>query len=312
MSQLVNDPAEFGRVAVAMGGSAAEREISLASGRAVLAALKRKKVNAIPVDIGDCPYRAFSGQSFDRVFNIVHGRGGEDGVLQGFLQATGLPYTGSGVLGSAIAMDKLKTKLIWKSMGLPTPKWLVLRSDDDLTRCEQELGFPLIVKPAQEGSSIGISRVENRDELAKARATALQHGLDIFAESWILGREYTAGFLQDVRLPLIRLETPNNFYDFNAKYRSDSTRYHCPCGLDAQLEREIQELAAEACSAVAVSGWGRVDLFLDEGLQPWLLEVNTVPGMTDHSLIPMAAKAIGIEFDDLVWKILETSLVEVR
>ena len=291
MTQQIKDPAEFGKVAVAMGGSAAEREISLSSGRAVLAALQRKKVDAIGVDIGASPHQAFSGQSFTRVFNIVHGRGGEDGVLQGFLQAMGLPYTGSGVLGS---------------------EWIVLRSDDDLRRCEEELGFPVIVKPAQEGSSIGMSKVGNADELADARSTALKYGQDLFAEAWISGREYTAGFLQNARLPLIRLETPNNFYDFDAKYRSNSTKYHCPCGLDEQLELKLQDLAAQACAAVAVSGWGRVDLFLDDLENPWLIEVNTVPGMTDHSLVPMAAKAIGIDFDDLVWKILETSFTQDR
>ncbi|MCI0653434.1 MAG: D-alanine--D-alanine ligase [Methylococcaceae bacterium] len=308
MTQSVNNPTEFGKVAVAMGGNSAEREISLSSGQAVLAALHRKKVDAVGVDIGDCAFRALSGQSFDRVFNIVHGRGGEDGVLQGFLEAMGLPYTGSGVLASAIAMDKLKTKLIWKATGLPTPRWVVLHSDEDLLRCERELGFPFIVKPTQEGSSIGMTKVNNCDELPAARRAAALDGRDIIAEAWISGREYTAGFLQDLRLPLIRLETPNNFYDFDAKYRSNSTRYHCPCGLDAKLEQELQDLAAEACAAVAVRGWGRVDLFLDNQANPWLIEVNTVPGMTDHSLIPMAAKALGIGFDELVWKILETSM----
>lgn len=309
MTRMVKYPAEFGKVAVAMGGSAAEREISLKSGRAVLAALQRKKVNAVEVDTGKDPFRALSGQSFDRVFNIVHGRGGEDGVLQGFLDAMGLPYTGSGVAGSALAMDKLKTKLIWKGLDLPTPRWLVLRSDEDLARCEQELGYPVIVKPAQEGSSIGMTKVNNRDELAGARQTAAKYCRELFAETWIRGREYTAGFLQDISLPLIRLETPHNFYDFEAKYRSDSTRYHCPCGLEESLEQKLQSLAREACAAVAVRGWGRVDLFLDSQENPWLIEVNTVPGMTDHSLIPMAAKAIGIGFDELVWKILETSMV---
>lgn len=308
MTQTVKDSAEFGKVAVAMGGSAAEREISLASGHAVLKALKRKKVDAVGVDIGDDPFHTLTGQSFDRVFNIVHGRGGEDGVLQGFLEALRLPYTGSGVLGSAIAMDKLKTKLIWKAMGLPTPRWVVVRSEQDLSRCERELGFPLIVKPAQEGSSIGVTKVTNPDELKEALRTAAKHGQDLFAEAWIHGREYTAGFLQDLSLPLIRLETPNSFYDFDAKYRSDSTRYHCPCGLDEPLEKQLQALAAEACAAVAVTGWGRVDLFLDDQDRPWLIEVNTVPGMTDHSLIPMGAKALGIGFEDLVWKILETSM----
>jgi D-alanine-D-alanine ligase len=310
MTQSVKDPVEFGKVAVAMGGSAAEREISLSSGRAVLAALHRKNVDAVEVDVGDCPFRAFSGQSFGRVFNIVHGRGGEDGVLQGFLEAMGLPYTGSRVLGSAITMDKLKTKLIWKGTGLPTPNWVVLRNDDDLSKCERELGFPVIVKPAQEGSSIGMTKATNPAELADARREASKYGENVFAEAWIQGREYTAGFLKDLRLPLIRLETPNKFYDFDAKYRSDTTRYHCPCGLEEKFEKQLQRLAAEACAAVGVTGWGRVDLFVDNNDHPWLIEVNTVPGMTDHSLIPMAAKSVGIGFDDLVWEILETSMAK--
>ncbi|MGH8474986.1 MAG: D-alanine--D-alanine ligase [Methylococcales bacterium] len=310
MTRTVNDPEEFGKVAVAMGGNAAEREISLSSGKAVLAALQRKNVDAVGVDIGDSPLAALQGQSFDRVFNIVHGRGGEDGMLQGFLQALALPYTGSGVLASALGMDKIKTKLVWKALGLPTPRWMVLRGDEDLPRCAHELGFPLIVKPAQEGSSIGLTRVNSADELYSAFGTAARHGRDIFAETWISGSEYTAGFVKDLRLPLIRLETPNQFYDFDAKYRSNSTRYHCPCGLDEKLEKDLQELAAQACAAISVRGWGRVDLFLDHDANACLLEVNTVPGMTNHSLVPMAAKAIGIGFDDLVWKILETSMEE--
>lgn len=308
MTRSVKDPKEFGKVAVAMGGSAAEREISLNSGKAVLEALLRKKVDAVGVDIGDSPLKALAGHSFDRVFNIVHGRGGEDGVLQGFLQAIGLPYTGSGVLASAIAMDKLKTKLIWTALGLPTPRWMVLANDLDLARCGKDLGFPLIVKPAQEGSSIGLSKANNFEELSAARESAARYGCDLFAEVWITGREFTAGFLNDLRLPLIRLETPNQFYDFDAKYRSNATRYHCPAGLDDKLEQELRELAARACAALGVTGWGRVDLFLDQQDDPWLLEVNTVPGMTDHSLVPMGAAALGIGFDELVWKILETSM----
>lgn len=308
MSNPIENPTEFGKVAVAMGGRAAEREISLQSGQAVLAALKRKNVDAVGVDIGDRSFRVLSEQGFDRVFNVVHGRGGEDGVLQGIMESIGLPYTGSGVLGSALSMDKLKTKLCWKGMGLPTPPWVLLRNEEDLLRCEQELGFPVIVKPAQEGSSIGISKVFNRIELIEARRLATRHDYDVFAEAWVHGEEYTAGFLQDLLFPLIRLETPNSFYDFDAKYRANSTQYHCPCGLDERFEEELKELARKAYIAVSVTGWGRVDLFLDHQGKPWLIEVNTIPGMTDHSLVPMAASAIGIGFDELVCRILATSM----
>ncbi|MCS5565711.1 MAG: D-alanine--D-alanine ligase [Methylococcales bacterium] len=308
LKSLVADPAEFGKVAVAMGGSSAEREISLRSGEAVLAALKRKNIDAEGVDIANDPVAAMSRKNYDRVFNIVHGRGGEDGVLQGVLQAMGLPYTGSGVAGSAIGMDKLKTKLCWMGMGLPTPRWLLLRDQQDFQQCEQELGFPFIVKPAEEGSSIGMSKVTGPSELTRAREIAAGHGNAVFAEQWVDGIEYTAGFLGNLSLPLVRLETPNSFYDFDAKYCSDSTRYHCPCGLGEESEKQIQELARRACAGLSVTGWGRVDLLIDNREQPWLIEVNTVPGMTDHSLVPMAASALGIGFDDLVWRILETSI----
>jgi D-alanine-D-alanine ligase len=308
LKSLVADPAEFGKVAVAMGGSSAEREISLRSGEAVLAALKRKNIDAEGVDIANDPVAAMSGKNYDRVFNIVHGRGGEDGVLQGVLQAMGLPCTGSGVAGSAIGMDKLKTKLCWMGMGLPTPRWLLLRDQQDFQQCEQELGFPFIVKPAEEGSSIGMSKVTGPSELTRAREIAAGHGNAVFAEQWVDGTEYTAGFLGNLSLPLVRLETPNSFYDFDAKYCSDSTRYHCPCGLGEESEKQIQELARRACAGLSVTGWGRVDLLIDNREQPWLIEVNTVPGMTDHSLVPMAASALGIGFDDLVWRILETSI----
>jgi D-alanine-D-alanine ligase len=242
------------------------------------------------------------------VFNIIHGRGGEDGVLQGALEALGIPYTGSGVLASALAMDKLRTKLCWRGAGLPTPAWMLLESADDLGRCAESLGFPVIVKPASEGSSIGMSRAENLEELRQAYEIAAQYNCQVFAEAWITGKEYTAAVLDDEPLPLIRLETPRAFYDFEAKYRSDTTRYHCPCGLDGEAEAALQALARKACRCVGVRGWGRVDLLVDGEGRPWLIEVNTVPGMTDHSLVPMAAKAAGIAFDELVWRILETSL----
>jgi D-alanine-D-alanine ligase len=303
----VIDPADFGTVAVVMGGASAEREISLLSGRAVLAALKRRGVDTVGIDVDERPLGALQAGRFDRVFNIVHGRGGEDGVLQGVLEALGVPYTGSRVLGSALSMDKLRTKMCWQSAGIPTPAWRVLRSDQDLPSCAAALGFPVIVKPALEGSSIGISRANSLAELKTARRDAARYRCDVFAEAWVSGKEYTVAILDEEPLPMIRLETPNIFYDYDAKYCADTTQYHCPCGLSDALEKQLQELALNAYRTLDANGWGRVDLFLDAEQQPWLIEVNTVPGMTDHSLVPMAANAAGIDFDELVWRILETS-----
>ncbi len=306
--QHVIDPADFGTVAVVMGGASAEREISLLSGRAVLAALRRRSVDAVGIDVDDRPLPALQAGRFDRVFNIVHGRGGEDGVLQGVLEALGVPYTGSRVLGSALSMDKLRTKMCWKSAGIPTPAWRILRSDEDVLSCAEALGFPVIVKPALEGSSIGISRANGVDELKIARCDAARYRCDVFAEAWVSGEEYTVAILDEKPLPMIRLETPNIFYDYDAKYCADTTCYHCPCGLTEKMEEQLQVLALNAYRTLDASGWGRVDLFLDAEQQPWLIEANTVPGMTDHSLVPMAAKAAGIDFDELVWRILETSI----
>lgn len=303
----VERPEQFGRVAVLMGGAAAEREVSLISGRAVLAALQRKGVDATGVDIqGDLVERLWN-RGYDRVFNVIHGRGGEDGVLQGALESFGIPYTGSGVLASALTMDKLRTKLCWIGAEIPTPGWLVLENERDLVRCEALLGFPVIVKPAAEGSSIGMSRADSGADLAEAWRAASHYDCAVFAEQWIDGAEYTAAMLDGVPLPLIRLETPHVFYDFDAKYRADTTRYHCPSGLPESAERDIQQIALRACDSLGVRGWARADLLIDRKGHPTLIEVNTVPGMTDHSLVPMAAKAAGIEFDDLVWRILETS-----
>lgn len=307
MSESV-DAGKFGRVAVMMGGISAEREVSLKSGHAVLQGLLARGVNAVGIDVGINPLDPLLNGHYDRVFNIMHGRGGEDGVLQGALEALGIPYTGSGVLASALSMDKLRTKLCWLGAGLPTPRWMLLESAADLDRCAAALGFPVIVKPSEEGSSIGMSRAENRVELETAWQQASQFNCRVFAETWITGKEYTAAVLGGQALPMIRLETPHVFYDYDAKYRAESTRYHCPCGLPAEREAQLQELVLKACECIGVEGWGRVDLLLDEGGQPWLIEVNTVPGMTDHSLVPMAARAAGIDFDELVWRILESSL----
>ncbi len=319
----LNRPEQFGRVAVMMGGSAAEREVSLRSGAAVYEALKAKGVDAIAIDVTGSPIDALAGLEIDRVFNIIHGRGGEDGVLQGVLEVLGIPYTGSGVMASALSMDKLRTKLCWQGYGLVTPKWYLLKDEADLDACIEKLGFPVIVKPAQEGSSIGMSKASNREELKKALTVAAKYRCDVYAEAWVTGKEYTVAVLAGddcmdaggrvmhgaitEALPVIRLETPNAFYDYEAKYQATTTQYHCPCGLSQEQEQFIRDLAVTACKVVDVKGWGRVDVFIDDLGQYQLIEVNTVPGMTDHSLVPMAAKQAGMDFEELVWRILETS-----
>ncbi|MCG8035749.1 MAG: D-alanine--D-alanine ligase [Candidatus Thiodiazotropha taylori] len=297
----------FGKVAVLMGGRSAEREISLKSGDAVLSALLRSGVDAVGIDTGDGVFNQLEGAGFDRAFIILHGRGGEDGTMQGALQTLGLPYTGSGVLGSSLAMEKHLTKALWRGLSLPTPEAVLLETADDLAQADG-LGYPLIIKPSAEGSSIGMSKVDDLEQLQQAWQVAREYDSRVLAERWVVGAEYTAGFLQGEMLPLIRLETPHQFYDYQAKYSADTTRYLCPCGLPEAQEAEIQSLCREAYEAVGVSGWGRVDLMLDEARKPWLIEVNTVPGMTDHSLVPMAAQAAGIGFDELVMRILQTSL----
>ena len=304
----IKNPADFGKVAVLMGGTAAEREISLRSGNAVFQALQQQGIDVVAIDITASPIDALANIKVDRVFNIIHGRGGEDGVLQAVLEVLGLPYTGSGVLASALSMDKLRTKLCWQGLGLATPKWFVLQTEDDIDFCIEQLGFPVIVKPAQEGSSIGMSKANNRQELLEALQVAKQFNCDVYAEQWVQGQEYTVGVLDGEALPVIRLETPNQFYDFDAKYRANTTKYHCPCGLSVEREQQLQVLAVQACRGLQVKGWARVDVFIDNQDNSQLIEVNTVPGMTDHSLVPMAAKAAGIEFKQLVWRILETSM----
>ncbi len=298
----------FGKVAVLLGGRAAEREISLKSGRAVLAALLSKGVDAHPLDPDETVLAQLHDGGYDRAFIILHGRGGEDGQIQGALETIGLPYTGSGVLGSALGMDKYRCKLAWAGCDLPTAESVLLRGATDLPAAAA-LGFPLMIKPVHEGSSIGMARVETVDALERAWRVAAKFDDLVLAEHWIQGAEYTCAILGQAALPLIRLETPHAFYDFDAKYQANSTRYHCPCGLDAATELRLRQLSLDAFEAVGASGWGRVDLMLDADGRAYLLEINTVPGMTDHSLVPMAARVAGLDFETLAWQILETSLV---
>lgn len=304
------DLMNFGKVAVTMGGDAAERAISLISGKAVLDALLAKGVDAIKFDTQRMGLEELKTLDVDRVFNIVHGRGGEDGLLQGALEMLSIPYTGSGVLGSALGMDKLRTKLCWRGHNLPTPSWSVLKTKSDIDACADALGFPVIVKPSLEGSSIGMAKANNVVELEEAFDTAIKFNCDVIAEQWVTGKEYTVAILGDTALPMIRLQTPNEFYDYEAKYQANTTQYDCPCGLPADKEQQLQALALEAFNILGGSSWGRVDLMLDESGEPWLLEINTVPGMTSHSLVPMAAEQAGISFEELVCKILETSKVQ--
>ncbi|MEY4767851.1 MAG: hypothetical protein RL637_490 [Pseudomonadota bacterium] len=303
----ITDAKAFGRVAVLMGGMASERDISLRSGQAVLQALCQQQVDAVAVDIGDNPLTALHNHSFDRAFNCVHGRGGEDGILPALLELLQLPYTGSGVLASALAMDKLKTKLCWRGQNLPTPAWIKIDSSDQLSDCIQQLGLPLMVKPASEGSSIGMNKAHTLQELYQAVVEAQRYGSEVYVEQWVHGDEYTVGILDGLALPVIRLQTDQPFYDYVAKYQASTTQYHCPCGLSIVEEQRLQKLALIAANTLGVKGWGRVDVFIDQQNQAQLIEVNTVPGMTDHSLVPMAAAKAGIDFGELVWRILETS-----
>lgn len=306
MSQAMQD--KFGKVAVLYGGWAAERPVSLKSGAAVLKALQDSGVDAHGIDVDRNIIKILQEGGFDRVFNILHGAGGEDGVLQGALEILGLPYTGCGVMASAISMDKLMTKRVWAGAGLPTPAYRVLTADSDFAAVVAELGLPLMVKPATEGSSIGMSKVKLAEELEGAYRKAAECSAVVIAEQWVTGAEYTAGMVAGESLPLIRLEVPGEFYDFEAKYISNDTRYHCPCGLAVTEEKAMQQLARQAFDAVGGRGWGRVDMMRDQQGRAWLIEVNTNPGMTDHSLIPMGARAVGLDFNALVVRILETTL----
>jgi D-alanine-D-alanine ligase len=299
---------KFGRVAVLMGGISAEREISLLSGQAVLQGLLAYGVDAHGVDASPDNIGELRAKGFDRAFVILHGRWGEDGVVQGALQAIQLPYTGSGVLGCALAMDKVRSKQVWQALDLPTAKYRVLRNEKDLLGLVAELGLPLFLKPACEGSSVGVGKVNHEEDLLAAfRATAAV-GDDVIAEQFIAGAELTVGILNGVALPVIRMTTDHEFYDYDAKYHSEDTQYFCPSGLAEELEQKVRSLALLAFDALACDVWGRVDLMLNDAGEPLLLEVNTIPGMTSHSLVPMAAAAVGISFDDLVLKVLEASL----
>jgi len=305
----VTSAAEFGRVALLLGGSSTEREISLLSGNAVLAALKRRGVDAHAFDPAERPLTDLQRERYARAWIALHGPGGEDGTLQGALEFLGIPYTGSGVLGSAIGMDKLRTKRLAQSIAVPTADFVVLHSVADIELAAEKLGLPMIVKPASQGSSVGMTRVNEHSQLAAAFAAATRVDSVAFAEPWITGGEYTVALLQGQALPSIRIETPREFYDYEAKYFRDDTRYHCPSGLSPPAEAHLASLARAAFDACGAEGWGRADFMMDKTGRPLLLEINTVPGMTDHSLVPMAARAAGMEFDELVWRILETSLV---
>jgi D-alanine-D-alanine ligase len=309
MSRPADDPRRFGKVAVLMGGDSAEREISLRSGSAVLEALQAAGVDAHALDPTARGFlRELADGAYDRAFIALHGRRGEDGVMQGLLDVLGLPYTGSGVLGSALAMDKLRTKQVWQAAGVSTPGFVQLRDEADLGAVQAALGYPVIVKPAHEGSSLGISKADSDASLHEAWQLARQYDAEVFAEQWVSGGEYTCGILASEALPLIRLETPNTFYDYQAKYEADTTRYLLPCGLEPAAEQALQAGSLAAFRSVDGSGWGRVDFMLDEQGQPWFIEVNTVPGLTDHSLVPMAAGAVGMDFSALVCRILDTTL----
>ena len=313
---LITDPRAFGRVAVLMGGTSSEREVSLNSGGNVLEALRARGVDAhavdgIPALVDASRGNPFDRAGFDRVFNILHGHngGGEDGVLQGLLEALGVPYTGSGVLGCALSMDKIRTKQVWIALGLPTPRYERLALGQDVRAAAARIGLPVIVKPACEGSSVGVSRVFSEADLDAAIALAAHYSGELLMEQMIVGEELTVGILGDIALPSIRIVPGGEYYDYHAKYVAEDTQYLCP-GLDGTAEDAIRKLALDAFHAAGCSGWARVDVMRDRAGGFWLLEVNTAPGMTSHSLVPKAAQQVGIDFETLCWEILETSMRE--
>jgi D-alanine-D-alanine ligase len=305
----VSGPRSFGKVAVLMGGASGEREISLLSGGAVLAALQAAGVDAHGFDPSQRELFELKREGFARAFIALHGRGGEDGTVQGALEVMGIAYTGSGVMASALAMDKLRTKMLWVGCGIPTPRWEVLKPGCDWQAVALRLGLPLIVKPAREGSTLGLTRVLHAADLPDAFALAARHDALVLAEEFVAGEELTAGFVGEQALPLIRIEAPQGNYDYHNKYFSDETRYHCPCGLPAHEEQRIQALVMRAAAVLGCQGWGRTDLIRRSDGSVALLEINTSPGMTGHSLVPMAAKAAGLDFAPLVLRILELAHV---
>jgi D-alanine-D-alanine ligase len=307
----VRDAAEFGRVAVLLGGHSSEREVSLQTGAAVLQALRAKGVDAHAWDPAEKPMAGFAAAGFDRVWIALHGPGGEDGALQGFLQWLGIAYTGSGVMASAIAMDKVRSKHLFRTAGIPTPDYAVIHSVEDASIAAEQVGFPLIIKPSGQGSSVGMAKVFERGDLNEAVEVALRYGDTALIETCITGDEFTVAVLQGRALPSIRIETPRVFYDYRAKYESDRTEYVCPGTSSSGDEAMYAELAVAAFRELGCSGWGRIDFMTGANGQPLVLEVNTVPGMTSHSLVPMAARADGIDFEELCWRILETSFTEV-
>jgi D-alanine-D-alanine ligase len=308
MSEINITPQSFGRVAVLMGGRSAEREISLKSGRAVLAALQSLGVDAVELDVDKTVSERLRQDKFDRAFIILHGRGGEDGEIQGVLQSLQIPYTGSGITGAVLSMNKRLSKQVWQSQGLPTPKYVRLNRQSNPQQIVEELGLPLVIKPVNEGSSIGMSKVTSVEALHQAINLAFDYDDEVIAEQWVHGAEYTVSILNGEALPVIRLTTPREFYDFEAKYLADSTEYLCPCGLSDADEKRCQQLAINAFNALNMSGWGRIDVMADQYGDFYLLEANSVPGMTDHSLVPMSARQAGISFENLVGQVLNSSL----
>lgn len=304
-----DDPGVFGRVALAVGGESAERDVSLDGGRAVSASLERQGIAHEVFDGAMAVFDGIRDGRVDRVFNLIHGPGGEDGSLQGALQLMKVPVTGADMKSSALTMDKVRSKWIWERLKLSTPPFELFSSgQDDFARATERFGFPIFVKPSGLGSSIGITRAEAPGEIEAAVELARQYSDTVIMEPEIVGGEYFCGVLGRMTLPLIKIETPRAFYDYEAKYESDETRYYCPCGLEPDVEQRLRVEALRAYDVLGVSGWGRVDFLVDGEGNPWFLEVNTIPGMTDHSLVPQEAEQVGIGFDELVWRILETSL----